>query len=197
MLADLADVPAVPIAGAVIGIDPSLRGNAFCLVPTTGPRIERRFSSDPGTSVRRRVERYKKLVRPIARAVDANAVRVAFVEGYAFSKADGRAFDRAEYRGVLYLALVKRGVTVVEVGPHLVKLFAADAGNADKSDVKAGLEARYGHEPFGPSKASEDSADAFALAMLGMCALGRLPCETAGQRQAVIQVVKLVREAAA
>ena len=194
MLPAFSDVPVFRVDGPVLGIDPSLTGSALCLVRPGEPLIEERYSTDATDTINGGVARHVELAQPIVRIVERYAVRVAFIEGPIFGKTDGKAIERAGYRWVLYHALVRRGVLIAEVNTTWLKLFAADSGSAQKTDVKSGLELRYGHPPFGKSKASEDTADAFGLAMLGWTVTGRIPCETAGQRHAVMQVVTKLRK---
>lgn len=193
---DAMRVAPIGFTRAVLGIDPSLTGMAAALARPGLPVFETRVSSDPGSQVRQRVKRYQSLVRPIMKLARQYQPELVLIEGYA--RVNPRkfrgVFDRVELGGVLRLALVQHlpDAVIVEVSPTSLKKFAAGDGSASKAGVGKGLRCVYGR-----TFNSDDEADAYGLARIGLCVTGQSAPETEEQRGVVLDVIELVREAMA
>lgn len=93
----------------------------------------------------------------------------------------GHATDRNWLMGHLLLCARGFGALLVFVSPTSLKLYAAGNGKADKPDVRAAVERRYG-----VSVANDDEADALTLAAMGADVYGApLAPAPEDQRQAL------------
>lgn len=165
----------------LIAIDASLTNTAVCLYQRDGTYQMKCFGSKPAPGLAR-FWRYRELVSSIEQFVPSDA-RV-FLEGYAFGARGAAILSIAEFGGMLRDVLIDRLCGLTEVPPTVVKLFAAQKGNADKRAMAVAAVKRWGVE-----FPTDDEVDAFALAKLGACVLGWEQPENDAQRRAVDTVL--------
>lgn len=169
----------------VIGIDPSLRATAVCVLRLNEePRVLSLGSESLGTNVNSRIYRFEELVKDIDTATFqlrglGHQEFVAFIEGYSHASKFNSAF-LGEFGGLLRAMLTNRCDTVVEVPPQSLKKFVTGKGNAEKSAMMMHVLKRWGH-----TSENDDCADAFALAKLGQAYLGIIECDNEAQRQVI------------
>lgn len=176
----------------VLGIDSSLAGFAYALARPGEPIIEARIKTSPAVGVRGRIDRYLELCRPVVQVASQFQPQLVLIEGYAFAfaggKQSGRAHDRAELGGILRYLLLPLVPTILEPAPATLKKYATGSGVADKAAVVSALARRYGR-----TFSSDDQADAFALAMMGLCIVGASAPENLPQREACAKVAEQLR----
>src|SRR5690606_13241105 len=101
------------------------------------------------------------------------AAEVVMIEGYAFGagRAGGTTHAHAlgELGGVVRVALVEAGVTLVEVPPARLKKWATGRGNAPKDEVVIAAARR-----FDPPPHNNNEADAAWLRDLGLARIDGL-----------------------
>ena len=194
-----------PPLRVVVGIDASLRGFGYGVaVPLFGSMPEPRaievvrVRTDSAGSVRERIARYRTLIAPVMRAVAAtenanyDAPSLVLIEQYAYEPTQtAGSIDRAELGGMLRDRLVEAGCDVVEVAIGTLKVFGSAHGRASKEQMISDLARRYDRS-FG----SSDSADAFGLTELGICALGHRGVADKKRQQSVQIVASKIAEAA-
>ena len=178
----------------VVGIDPSFSGFAVAVASPAGVRIEE-WKTQPAKDVVGRMKRYNRLVIGVAGIlrpmVEQQMDPLVTLEHYSFNSKNGGEL-LGELGGVLRSELVLAlGVDVVEVAPARLKKFSCGRGNAGKPAVVSALSRRYDRD-----FSSDNRADAFGLAMLGMVLLGQASPRTAFERDVALQVAK-ARKAAA
>ena len=93
--------------------------------------------------------------------LDAHMPDLVSMEGYAMG-ARGNVFNIGELGGVLQTAVWERGIDLVLVPPKTMKSVIALSGKAEKSDIIAALQTRYGL-----AVAQHDEADATGLLIVG------------------------------
>ncbi len=187
-------IPRAAQQHAVMGIDPSLTGLAACVALPGLPLYEIHKGSKPASSVRGRVARFDALAAPVLELARVHQPELVLLEGYSFGSKGRGTIDRAEFGGILRRGLVRAlspSACIVEVSPKSLKMFGADNGNADKAEMMRVLESVYGRK-----FRNDDQADAFALVMLGMAALGMSAPHTKKQRTVTLSVVQLIKAAA-
>jgi len=181
----------------VVGIDASFSGFAVAVASGGHVQIEE-WKTQPAKDVVGRMKRYRQLVLGVTGIVrpmveqQAWAAPLVVIEHYSFnSKNAGEMLG--ELGGILRSELVLGlGVEVVEVAPARLKKFATGRGNAGKPAVVSALSRRYDRD-----FSSDNRADAFGLAQLGMVLLGQADARTAFERDVALQVAKARRAAAA
>lgn len=114
--------------------------------------------------------------------------KVVVMEGYSMAARAGRLADLGELGGVLKVALWDAGYreedgTLVVVPPAQLKKFATGRGNADKAAVVSAVVRRWRVDVN-----TDDEADAYALARLGLALLGGGGALTAYQEDVVRKV---------
>jgi crossover junction endodeoxyribonuclease RuvC len=183
--ADCQGAPLTASPSPVLGIDFSLTG---CGVAISNGTMLTEFDvrSKPTTKdVAAMLARFRKLCAPIVEAAALHRPRLVVIEGLSFGSKGGAAFDRAGARWMLLDRLEPHVGMIVECAPSTLKKFACGRGNGDKTAVVSALANRYGR-----SFNSDDAADAFALAQLGLCLVGSQEPANAAQREAVATVRK-------
>ena len=156
-----------------IGIDPSLTGTGICVYSPSQadqPWAET-LRSKPANGLPERFERYHRLVAHVQSVVRQAEPAIVCLEGYSFASKGAMSHDRVEYGSLLRDMLLtlsdKHCMSVFEVTPSTLKLFASGKGSADKVIVAAALVRRYGVE-YG----NDNEYDAFALARFAACIHG-------------------------
>lgn len=175
---------------SVIGIDPSLGGFAIAVGwPGGFVTHTEEHKTRPRPGLRGRMDRIGELVECAMSACAVHRPDLVLVEGYSMGSKGSAITGLAELGGVLRWHLLKLGIPVVEVAPSRLKKWACGKGNSGKPAVVSALAKRYGRE-----FRSDNEADAFALAMLGLAATGRADVATKWQREVALQVAEQIRE---
>jgi crossover junction endodeoxyribonuclease RuvC len=121
------------------------------------------------------VERLAYLYDRIDALIARHAPKESAVERLFFSKNAKTAIDVAQARGVICLALARRGIPVYEYAPNEVKSAVTGSGAASKSQVKKMLSIILPHEK---KIRYDDVSDALAVAVCHInrqSVLSRLP----------------------
>jgi Holliday junction resolvasome RuvABC endonuclease subunit len=134
-----------------IGLDPSYSGLAISEGPDRKFSLEAKLRSFPHTYAR--LAHIRDVVLDRVGAVPC----LIAIESYAFSAKQGLA-QAGELGGVLRVALLERGHTLLDVSPSTLKKWTAGRGNAEKAVMLREVFRRWNYD------ASDDNdADAFAL----------------------------------
>jgi len=174
----------------VLAIDPSLGGCAVAVASTGRPEVlTYLFTSSPAQDSRGRVLRYRGIIQPIvAIARRQPDLDLIIIEGYAFGAQSAGANDRAEFGGMLRDALIDLA-PVWEVSPTTLKMWVTGKGTASKAEMVSSLSRRWDR-----GFTSDDEADAFGLAVLGLQMLGfDAPNGTAAQRTQAFHLAAALR----
>lgn len=168
----------------VCGIDPSLTGSAVCCWDPdgTGPSFQEKYGSQPAKTLAGRIDRFETLARSVCRSLQGTTLVV--IEGYSHGSKGSSVLSIAEYGGILRAAMLKITPHVIEVSPSALKKFATGKGNSPKDVLMAHVAKRWG-----VLFSSNDEADAYVLARIGLCLAGFGQPETEWQRE-VIEKIK-------
>ncbi len=155
----------------IIGLDLSLTGTGWCM---SSPDIksleygEIKTKPDSFNTRRERVEYItKELICQIIKLPCKQLI--IFIEGYSFSKQTSSLTQLGELGGVIrQMVYSKTGLDAIEIPPGSLKKFICGKGNAHKEDMKLAVFKKYGMD-F--QNKSNDSCDAFALAVFGIALL--------------------------
>jgi hypothetical protein len=191
---------------AVLGIDPSLTGFAYCLglapiledgVPLFEykPHYELQYGSPPAKTPRERMDRYRQLIWPIVELTLHYAFDAIFIENYAFAAGkfmvDGEMkggkmrgmVDRSELGGMLRDALIDRVPLIYEPGISQIKKWATGRGVGQKVLIATHL-ARDNKRTFKDS----DHADSFAVMQMAAATFGYVAPHFEFQRAIVAKI---------
>lgn len=153
----------------VVGLDPSLTGTGICIIDNR-PSLEFRDMKGLSvitTKITNELQGPERLIyirdNVLGYCRDAELV---CIEHYAFSRAN-QCHQLGELGGVLRVALTEAGIKYVDVAPGQLKKFATGKVGAKKEEVAVGIFKRWGRE-----FESNDEADAFVLASIGLELLG-------------------------
>lgn len=134
-----------------------------------------------------RIIRCRYLIDKVLALVRKNAPEIIIVEGYAYSAKGNSGVSLGELGGIFRDRVIDYPDYFVEATPTELKKFATGKGNASKIEVASALSNRYG-QIF----KTDDHADVFGLARLGMCMLGLESAKTKQQEQVVLQLQRSV-----
>ncbi|PZN09860.1 MAG: hypothetical protein DIU69_08080 [Bacillota bacterium] len=165
-----------------VGIDPSLTRLALAVA---GAREETASFHARGYSG---VPRLRVLRDQALAWIRQHQPSVVVMEGYSMAAKAGRLADLGELGGVLKTALWDEGYreedgTLVVVTPAQLKKFATGRGNAEKAAVVSAVARRWGVEVD-----TDDEADAYVLARIGLALLGGEESLTAYQRDVMQRI---------
>jgi crossover junction endodeoxyribonuclease RuvC len=146
----------------VIGVDPGTIRTGYGILRRDGTRIVRLASGTIRLDDKAEVE--DRLV-PLERALDELLATYGpdegAVESLFFSKNANSALKLGHARGVIVLALKRRGLPVASYPPALVKRSIVGGGRAAKDQVQRVIQAILKL----PEMPAEDEADALAIAL--------------------------------
>jgi crossover junction endodeoxyribonuclease RuvC len=171
-----------------MGIDPSLTGFAVC-IENEGKWYEAEWGSTPVVGLKGRFGRYCDLVYKTVRLVNKYDPQLILLEGYSYASKGRSIVTLAEFGGVLRHELLGTFRRIIEIPPTLLKKFTTGKGNASKSLMVSCLSSRYSRE-FD----TDNKADAFALAKLGLVVLGYESASTAYQKAVDLKVRALMEQ---
>lgn len=161
----------VPVAGVILGVDPSLRGTGWGVVRVEGGRMvalaHGTVKCPPGWERTRCLGRIHEVMREV---IGAHGPEVCAVEGLFHAQNLRTALVMGEARGAAMAAAAMAGLGVFEMAPRKVKLAVAGHGGAAKPGVGRMVQRLLGLvEAPGP-----DAADALAVAIAYAQEAGRL-----------------------
>ncbi len=158
----------------IIGLDLSLTCSSFY----RGRIIKNNFSicecGDIKTkpdSFNTRRERVAYVAKKIALqlSLPSTQLLITCIEGYAFAVKTSSLTQLSELGGIVrQMVYSKTGLDAIEIPPGSLKKFICGKGNAHKEDMKLAVFKKYGMD-F--QNKSNDSCDAFALAVFGIALL--------------------------
>lgn len=164
----------------VLGIDPSHTHTGIF-----STFHERGMTLEPGE--RRGPERLDFIERLVRERIERERPQLLVIEGYDYKSQ--RAHMAGEVGGVLRLLFYRMGYgeRYCVVPPNSLKLFATGNGNADKKLMMRAAEKRFGRK-----FPDDHQADAFWLAVLGLCILQR-PTEWRDINPRQIEIIQAVK----
>lgn len=168
-------------ASEILALDLSLTASGWAKGPVSGVL---RPPDSVGLSVRR-------LIWIRERVLEATAgVRLAVIEGYAFSQAN-RAHGIGELGGVVRVALYEAGVRQIIIPPTTLKQYAVGTGAAKKDQMLAECVRRLGYQGH-----AHDEADALWLQQMAFDAY-QIPgaIELPAKQRAVMEKIAWPKEA--
>lgn len=170
----------------VMGLDPSVTGTALVIFgPESFVYREEILTkaSKWDKNVRGRMERYRHILERVEKLSEEHYPEYLLIEDYAYN-AKGSAVTMGEVGGVLRYNIIDYFENVVEVAPTVLKKFATGKGNANKAAMVSSLSAKY-RMKF----QTDNEADAYALAKMGMIVAGYDKAETKYQEEAIKKLV--------
>lgn len=187
----------------VMAIDASLTGYALQLSGTAEDEVHF-WSTKPPTRDKKtgklpvylqedvsplegRLLRCRYLVDKTVEIARKHAPDLIIIEGYAFNAKGNSGVSLGELGGILRDHLFGYSDYFIEATPTELKKFSAGKGNANKVLVASALSSRYGK-----TFKTDNHADVFGLARLGMCIMGFESAQTKPQKEVVLQLQRSV-----
>ena len=163
----------------IMGIDPSLTSTG--LVVLSNSEV---ISSETIEVKEKGIARLLRLQDILSDRLTNFAADLVVIEGYAFARAN-QAHQMGELGGMIRMLLTTMRVSWIEVAPTQVKKFATGKGNAAKDLILMNVYKRWGVE-----FESNDIADAYVLARIGLAVLGDIK----GLTQDQVKIIKAIRQ---
>jgi crossover junction endodeoxyribonuclease RuvC len=146
----------------IIGLDPGLACTGWGVITAEGNRLGHvangQVRTDPQAAL---PDRLVRLEEELGRVVEAYAPAEAAVEEVFLNENPQSTLKLGQARGVVLLALARRGLAVGEYAPRLVKKALVGTGGAEKVQVHAMVQRLLP----GAKIAGADAADALAVAI--------------------------------
>ena len=146
----------------IIGLDPGLGCTGWGLIAAEGNRLSHvangQLRTDPKAALARRLVR---LEEGLCEVLDAHRPEAAAVEEVFLNENPQSTLKLGQARGVVLLAVARRGLDVGEYAARLVKKSLVGTGGADKIQVHAMVQRLLP----GAAIAGADAADALAVAI--------------------------------
>jgi crossover junction endodeoxyribonuclease RuvC len=155
----------------VLGIDPSTKATGIVLLQENGglpPLVLHEREVSPGEH--KGCLRLSDIVTAIMETIHGLKPDKLVIEGYSLNlKNKTSVIPLVELGGVLRFMLYLDGLKWYEPRASEVKKFATGSGNSPKDKVMMHVFKRWGHEP-----ATNNTADAYVLAAMGLAQVNRL-----------------------
>ena len=146
----------------IIGLDPGLGCTGWGVIRADGNRLSHvangQVRTDPKQALPARLVR---LEEELGRVIDAHGPAEAAVEEVFLNENPQSTLKLGQARGVILLALARRGVQIGEYAPRLVKKALVGTGGADKAQIHFMVQRLLP----GVKIAGADAADALAVAI--------------------------------
>ena len=146
----------------IIGLDPGLGCTGWGLIAAEGNRLSHvangQVRTDPKDSLPARLVR---LEAELGAVLDSHDPAAAAVEEVFLNENPQSTLKLGQARGVVLLAVARRGLDVGEYAPRLVKKAVVGVGGAEKAQVHAMIQRLLP----GAKIAGADAADALAVAI--------------------------------
>ncbi|PIS46719.1 MAG: crossover junction endodeoxyribonuclease RuvC, partial [Elusimicrobia bacterium CG08_land_8_20_14_0_20_51_18] len=141
----------------ILGIDPGLDRTGWSVLWGSGGRQEiLRYGlihTEAGTPL---PERLEKIFDELTSVIEENRPEEAAVEEVFFSKRAGTQASTTHARGVILLALRKKGVKIYPYNPRAVKQNLTGNGNADKKQMERMVQLAFSlKKPIKPDDISD------------------------------------------
>ncbi|MGH7975897.1 MAG: crossover junction endodeoxyribonuclease RuvC [Limisphaerales bacterium] len=148
--------------GAILGVDPSLRGTGFGIIQITNPHPQ---TLAHGTiSCPKNWERSRclaKISRTLRAAIKKYRPTICVIEGLFYAQNLQTALIMGEARGAALAAIAESGIEIFEIAPRKVKQAIVGYGAAQKSAVAKMVQRLLNLREM----PAPDEADALALAL--------------------------------
>jgi len=146
----------------IIGLDPGLGCTGWGVIAAAGNRLSHvangQIRTDPKQALPARLVR---LEEELGRVIDAHTPAAAAVEEVFLNENPQSTLKLGQARGVVVLAVARRGIAVGEYAARLVKKAVVGVGGAEKAQVHAMVQRLLPGVPI----AGPDAADALAVAI--------------------------------
>ncbi|MFO7889705.1 MAG: crossover junction endodeoxyribonuclease RuvC [bacterium] len=147
----------------ILGIDPGLRNIGYGLIDSENNSIKKissgNFSINPKLSF---PERLKKIYDHVQYLLDDYDPDVMAIENVFVNKNAKVSLKLGHARGVIILAVAKRGIPITEYSPREIKKSIVGVGRASKTQVQAMVSQIL---RINNIKLQEDEADGLAVAI--------------------------------
>ena len=171
----------------VMAIDPSLTGFAICILEKGGKEVYAdEKKTKPVKTLKGRVSRMESLVLFADKVVVDYEPDYIFIEGYAFNAKGSSGVTLGELGMLVRSNLITMDIKgLVEVPPTTLKKFITGKGNANKIAVASTLSSKFNKE-----FKSDNEADAYGLAQLGLATQGWQDFKLTKKQEEAVKVVQ-------
>ncbi len=153
----------------VLGIDPGSRKLGWGVVERRGGKLVGVAAGVVSLAALKPLpERLREVFDAVDAIIEDHAPEVVAVEDVFFARFPAAAIKLAHVRGVILVVAERRGLTIAEYSPALVKRTVAGRGAAEKLQVARVVAVTLRLSKLPPS----DAADALAVAMTHLASLG-------------------------
>lgn len=169
------------VKSKIMAIDPSLTGFAVCILDETGNDVyQEEIATKPTKSLQERINRMTGLATKSLDLATKFSPEVILIEGYAFNARGSSGISLGELGMLVRYFLKDASEVFLEVPPTTLKKFITGKGNASKVEVASSLSSK-----FNKIFKSDNAADAYGLAQLGLAMFIDSDLLTKYQREAV------------
>jgi len=167
----------------IMSIDPSLTGFAMCFLDDKGEEVyQEEMSTKPAKALKDRIKRMEGLAIKAKELATRYKPDLILIEGYAFNAKGSSSISLGEL-GMLVRYFLKDLGMMIEVPPTALKKFITGKGNSSKVEVASSLSSK-----FGKIFKSDNVADAYGLAQLGLAIMGKYENMTKPQKEVVLSI---------
>ena len=146
----------------IIGLDPGLACTGWGVIAADGNRLSHVANGQVRTDSKAALpERLVRLEEALGAVIEAHVPAEAACEEVFLNENPQSTLKLGQARGVVLLALARRGLKVGEYAPRLVKKAVVGTGGADKAQVHAMVQRLLPAAKI----AGADAADALAVAI--------------------------------
>lgn len=161
-----------------LGIDPSATATGLVMLAANGTgKPDVLLEEEIKTGDMRGVERSRFIVTRIMEEITERQPDRIVLEGYSLGRNANATIPLVELGGLLRFMLVIDGLKWYEPKASELKQFVSGKGNAAKAQMMMWVLKRWGHTSL-----SDNTADAYGLAALGLAISNKLPGLTQEQR---------------
>ena len=154
----------------IIGIDPGLASTGWGMVDCVGGKIRYVDHGSIETKAgQAQAERLFFIMESLRSVLDIYQPSEAAVENLYFGRNVSSAIPVAEARGVIFVALAERGLTIRELRPNVIKQGVTGVASADKKQVQEMVRIILGLEEI---PKPDHAADALGAAICAAHASG-------------------------
>ena len=146
----------------ILGLDPGLACTGWGIIAAEGNRLSHIANGQVRTDARASLpDRLVKLEAALGLVIEAHALDAAACEEVFLNENPQSTLKLGQARGVVLLAVARRGLQVGEYSPRLVKKAVVGTGAAEKAQVHAMVQRLLPAAKI----AGADAADALAVAI--------------------------------
>jgi crossover junction endodeoxyribonuclease RuvC len=132
-------------------------------------------------------ERWSWMAEQLIGALDTHHPHHIVLEGYSFGHLASQVITAVEIGTVLRYFMRQKGYAYDICSPSTLKKFVTGKGNTPKDMIMMHVLKRWGHESL-----TNNTADAYGLACVGLALKGRMPNLTVPQKEALKAIGKVV-----